>query len=217
MPERKKPMPSVQVGLKDMYQMLIESCRYGYTRNNHLMPWGSFQHVRSYLPKLIKKDREWGLHTASQLCDEAISALAGAYPNGYDIDFWGGCNMHEYREFIDWLLGILRENGYKMPYNLDQYQWQLRQDGARLWTLEDLDTGETIFGEDDPKSLKEIEDWVFAPYMESLKEGDGVSYNGYCHRMEDGRLEKLYRNFSRPGQRNCRAVRFREKDPDFDR
>ena len=207
----------IMVDQKDLCQFLLEACRYGYSRNNHLMPDGAFMHVREYLPKIIKADPDHGLHIASQLCDEAIGALAMSYPNGYDIDFWGGCNMYEYRGFIEWLLGILRENSYSMPFNIETYQRHLMTDGYKVWTLEDADTGEKVFGEDSPKTLKEIEDFVFAPYMESLKSGEGVTYNGYCHKLDDGRIERFYRNFDRPGQRNLRAVRFREKDPDFDR
>lgn len=65
----------VSVGCKDLYQMLIESCRYGYTRNNHLMPDGAFEHCRTYLPRLKRVWGEHADHVAKQLAEEAIGQL----------------------------------------------------------------------------------------------------------------------------------------------
>lgn len=69
------PERAVKVKLKDLYQMLIEGNRYGFTRNNHLMPDGSFEHCKTYLPKMEEVDATWAVHTARQLADEAISRL----------------------------------------------------------------------------------------------------------------------------------------------
>lgn len=66
---------TVNVALGDLRQFMIAECRYGYTRNNHLMPWGAFQHVYEYLPEMEKADPEWAASAASQLAEEAIEEL----------------------------------------------------------------------------------------------------------------------------------------------
>ena len=66
---------TVNVALGDLRQFMIAECRYGYTRNNHLMPWGAFHHVYEYLPEMEKADPEWAASAASQLAEEAIEEL----------------------------------------------------------------------------------------------------------------------------------------------
>lgn len=66
---------TVSVSLSDLYQFLVSECRYGYTRNNHLMPWGAFRHVYEYLPLMVEADVDRAIGTAKQLAEEAISEL----------------------------------------------------------------------------------------------------------------------------------------------
>ena len=66
---------TVSVSLSDLYQFLVSECRYGYTRNNHLMPWGAFRHVYEYLPLMVEADADRAIGTAKQLAEEAISEL----------------------------------------------------------------------------------------------------------------------------------------------
>lgn len=66
---------TVKINPTDLYQFLIEGNRYGYTRNNHLMPGGAFDHCRKYLPLLYKTDMAIGVRTAQQLAEEAIEQL----------------------------------------------------------------------------------------------------------------------------------------------
>ena len=66
---------TIEVDCKDLYQLLIEGCRYGYTRNNHLMPGGAFDHCRTYLPQMRAVGGDWADHTARQLAEEAIEQL----------------------------------------------------------------------------------------------------------------------------------------------
>ena len=69
----KRKIINVGVEIHELYQLLISECRYGYTRNNHLMPWGAYDKVKRYLPLMFKKDPEAALHTACQICDECSS------------------------------------------------------------------------------------------------------------------------------------------------
>ena len=66
---------TVKVAIGDLRQFMVAECRYGYTRNNHLMPWGAFHHVYEYLPEMEKADPEWAAGVASQLAEEAIEQL----------------------------------------------------------------------------------------------------------------------------------------------
>lgn len=74
---------TVDVSCGDLYQLMIAECRYGYTRNNHLMPWGAFRHCYDYLPKMAKIDWDCACRTAKQLAEEAIQGLcANAFEDG---------------------------------------------------------------------------------------------------------------------------------------
>lgn len=70
-----KQTKTVKVGIKDLYQFLIEGNRYGFSRNNHLMPGAAFDHCREYLPEMYDVDPEAALRTATQLAEEAIDVL----------------------------------------------------------------------------------------------------------------------------------------------
>lgn len=65
----------VQVGVHDLYQMMIGECRYGWTRNNHLMPDGAYNHCLNYLPEMFKVDRDYAIHTTLQLMSETIEEI----------------------------------------------------------------------------------------------------------------------------------------------
>ena len=78
----------VNVEIHDLYQFMIAECRYGYKRNNHLMPGGAYDHVKEYLPEILKVNKDTALHTASQLCDECISEqLTANFYEGLDDEF----------------------------------------------------------------------------------------------------------------------------------
>ena len=78
---------TIEMEVGDLYQMMVAECRYGYTRNNHLMPDGAFGHVRKYLSAMEKADREFAECTASQLADEAISELTMRFPRKEEAAF----------------------------------------------------------------------------------------------------------------------------------
>jgi len=117
---------TMEIPLKDIYQLLISECRYGYTRNNHLMPSGAYDRVREYLPKMYEIDNDFALSTARQLCEEAISdELLTHFRDGVD-DQHG--NMKETIQFVEWLRawihGLSLIPPYYVPYNYQQYlEW----------------------------------------------------------------------------------------------
>lgn len=143
---------NVGIEVHDMYQLLIAECRYGYGRNNHLMPWGAYNHVKTYLPLMYKKDPEFALHTACQLCEECISEqLTGNFFDGLDDE---NENRKQAIEFIKYLLDWIHEQGKQYsalkseyyehfyPYNYDLYKVNLQKEEElkyRVFELESFD------------------------------------------------------------------------------
>lgn len=121
-PKRRQHVSSVEVSLKDMYQMLIAECRYGYTRNNHLMPFGAYEHVKEYLPRMLAIDEDFALSTAKQLCEECISdELLIRFARHADDEFH---NLRMACGFIRWLVDWINTNNTShqksyIPYNYD--------------------------------------------------------------------------------------------------
>ena len=145
----------IEVEIKDLYQLLISECRYGYTRNNHLMPGGAFDHARQYLPLLMEKDEQWGIHTTKQLVEECIFELSVRFWNGVgdlttNDDFYKLENnistRKEYIGFIEYCFDVLQEHNENpsLIYNYDLYVSNLKLDDEPRYTLIDLDTNEVI-------------------------------------------------------------------------
>ncbi len=111
----------VNVEIYDLYQFLIGEMRYGYTRNNHLMPGDGYDKCKKYLPLMLKVNKSWAISTAKQLCDECISdELTRCFYSGDDDEFG---NREGAINFIKWLLAWISDNGdsYYRPYNYDVY------------------------------------------------------------------------------------------------
>lgn len=66
----------MNIGLKDLYQFIIAELRYGYSRNNHLMPDGAFEHARYYILGMYREDKAWAIRTLTQAVSEAISEFS---------------------------------------------------------------------------------------------------------------------------------------------
>lgn len=111
----------VEIKPKDLYQFLLTECRYGYTRNNHLMPDGAYRHVEEYLPELLKADKEMAINTAKQLVEECISMELVQFADGIDDDLG---NRAEAFKFIEEMLNFIHNNEVHnewKPYNYDNY------------------------------------------------------------------------------------------------
>ena len=112
----------VEIKSKDLYQFLLTDCRYGYTRNNHLMPDGAYRHVHEYLPELLKADKEMAISTAKQLCEECISMELVQFSDGID-DSRG--NRTGALQFISEMIKFVTENSddkHWKPFNYDSYE-----------------------------------------------------------------------------------------------
>lgn len=115
----------MKIPLKDIYQLLIAECRYGYTRNNHLMPSGAFDMVNEYLPKMYEIDEDFAVSTARQICEEAISdELLTHFRDGVDNQHE---NMLDTIHFVEWLYAWIvlhSKTPNNIPYNYSQYvEW----------------------------------------------------------------------------------------------
>lgn len=146
----------IYVNVHDLYQFLISECRYGYRRNNHLMPGGAYDHVKEYLPKMLKADKDVALHTASQLCDECISdQLIANFYEGLDDEFG---NRKEAVEFINWCMEWIRANSdsdaecaYHKPYNYDLFESNIAREAELKYRVFELDKFE-----EDANVIREI-------------------------------------------------------------
>lgn len=162
---------NIYIETHDSYQLLIAECRYGYTRNNHLMPWGAYEHVKKYLPKLLKADAECALHTAAQLCDECISEqLNGNFYDGLDDE---NNNRRDAIDFIEWLLNFIHKKGKNnllycnfLPYNYHSYIDNISRHEAlkyRVYELSSFEENAEKIREltEEPISKKEADDILF--------------------------------------------------------
>lgn len=113
-------LKTVPVQIKDLYQLLLAECRYGYSRSNHLMPYGAYDHVKTYLTALCDTDHDMGIQTAQQLCEECIEYLWMHFPDGIEDD---NGNRKGAIEFIQYLIDFVQKNHQDnwIPYNFTNY------------------------------------------------------------------------------------------------
>lgn len=124
----------IKVPVKNMYQLLLSECRYGYMRNNHLMPSCAYDDVKNFLPIMLSQDIDYALVTAKQLCEECISSQLNLnFYDGLDDEFG---NRKEAIEFIEYLLDFIAgvDRSFK-PYNYDSYQDNLDRVNSMKYSL----------------------------------------------------------------------------------
>jgi len=132
------------IELRDIYQFLISECRYGYTRNNHLMPGGAYDKVKRLVPQMYAIDKEYAIYTLKQICEECISdQLTWQFYDGEDDEFG---NRKEAIEFVNWCLQYIHEHEVDpryegslwFPYNYDQYTQNLEKDDEPRYLIYEL-------------------------------------------------------------------------------
>lgn len=191
---------TIKVEIKDLYQLLISENRYGYTRNNHLMPAGAFDHCKQYLPLMAEKDHDWAVHTCLQLCDECISELGYRFYHGFEDEDEHG-SRQQYIDFIEWCFKYLKEDlkSDQVPYNLDRYYDNLAKDDIKKYRVIDQDTNKIVL---QPVTFKEARDYIFSEEnfggttsgvyrKESLPIEGTRRFKGYVYHI----LEPIERNF----------------------
>ena len=92
---------TMNVSLKNVYQLLISEMRYGYRRNNHLMPSCGYDKVKTLVPQMYEVDKEYAIYTMKQLCEECISDQLTA--NFYDGETM---NLEIVLKLLNLLIGV---------------------------------------------------------------------------------------------------------------
>jgi len=130
---------TVEITIKDLYQLLISECRYGYSRNNHLMPDGAYIKVKNLIPKMYEVDETHANATLDQICDECISdQILLNYGDGEDDD----CGNREAAiEFVEWCIKTLREHGNPeyTPRSYNLYKENLALDDVPRYRVYEVD------------------------------------------------------------------------------
>ena len=131
----------IKIDIHALYQLLISECRYGYTRNNHLMPGTAYNRVEMLLSDMYKCNKDVTLHTVKQLCEECISfQLNTNFYDGLDDEFH---NREEAEKFVGYLLnfldGVDADIKY-FPYNEEDYWKNIERKNNLKYRLYELDS-----------------------------------------------------------------------------
>lgn len=175
----------IEVSLKHLYWYLIDTCRYGYTRNNHLMPATAFDTCRELLPKIAEADAEYAIYIAKQLVEEAISdELVMHFYEGIDDEHM---NRTKTIEFIKWCFDKIHiyEPDWK-PYNYDMYLENIEHNNDKIYKINEVGYEYTI---DELKDENlNIPCWVVSEEPMSVEEYLKFIYN----LVSDGKSEIIY-------------------------
>ena len=135
---------TMKVKKKNVYQLLISEMRYGYRRNNHLMPSCGYDKVKTLVPQMYEIDKEYAIYTMKQLCEECISdQLSANFYDGEDDEYG---NRAEAIEFVKWSLQWVNQHeaelGHKsgdwLPYNHDLFEANLAKDNEPRYLVYEL-------------------------------------------------------------------------------
>ncbi len=132
------PAKTMTLSLKNVYQLLISEMRYGYGRNNHLMPSCGYDKVQAIIPQMYEVDKEYAVYTMKQLCEECISnQLVMNFYDGEDDEHG---NRKEAIEFVTWALNWVHDKGEPdwKPYNYDRFEENLRRDDEPRYLIYEL-------------------------------------------------------------------------------
>lgn len=155
-------METVKIKLKDLYQLLISTARYAYTRNNHLMPALFYEQAKRLLAAMKDADPEWAVGTAKQLCDECISEeIQNHFYEGIDDDY---NNLYDAREFVKWLLDFIDDDNWK-PYNYADFEANLKKDDEPRYNIYKVEGEKEIKITDTPASQTNFKNILFKDYL----------------------------------------------------
>ncbi len=171
--------------LRDVYQFLISELRYGYTRNNHLMPGDSYEKVKRIIPEMYKVDEEYAVYTLKQLCEECISGqLTVNFYDGEDDEFR---NRKEAIDFIEWSLDWIHQHNedpkFKdkkwLPYCYESFLANLKKDDEPRYNIYEVLGNTKKLLTEKPVCKKDYLDIIFedAP--------NGITYRLETHKVSD--------------------------------
>ena len=164
----------MNISLKNVYQLLISEMRYGYSRNNHLMPGCGYDNIKNLIPQMYEVDKDYAVYTMKQLCEECISdQLVANFYDGEDDEFG---NRAEAIKFVTWSMQWVNQHENNsnnwLPYNHDLFVANLAKDNEPRYLVYELR------GKSKRKKLITV---------------DPVSQNEYLNVVFDGIAEARYR------------------------
>ena len=185
---------TISLPLKDVYQLLIGDLRYGYSRNNHLMPSDGYEKVKRIIPEMYKVDAEWSIYTLKQLCEECITGQLSA--NFYDGEDDENGNRASAIEFIKWSLDWIHEHDEDqkfedkkwLPYCYDCFVANLEKDKEPRYNIYEVLDGTKKLITEKPVCKKDYLDIIF----KGLSEG---TYRLEAHKVSDDPKD-LRRNYT---------------------
>ena len=165
---------TLDLTLKDIYQLLISDCRYGYGRNNHLMPGAAWDRVKELIARMYEVDSEYALHTLKQICEECITDELGMhFYDGYD-DECG--NRRGAIKFVNWCMDWIHSHGdsnYR-PYCWDRFEANLAKDDEPRYNVYELIGDEKKLLTEMPVSYNEFYKYIFNE--ETLDDKQSATY-----------------------------------------
>lgn len=166
----------LELSLKDIYQLLISELRYGYTRNNHLMPSSAFTRVENIILEMIKVDKDFAISTLKQICEECISwQLLGNFYDGEDDE---NGNRKLTIDFIKWCLAVIQ--GYDfyqwLPYNYNDYKENIAKDNAPRYNIYLVEEENKTLISKSPLSENNYLDFIIDEVTKDSTTNDSPSY-----------------------------------------
>lgn len=171
----------LELSLKDVYQLLISELRYGYTRNNHLMPYSAFTRVKEIILEMIKVDKDFALVTLKQICEEGISLQLLRY--FYDGEDDENGNRRLTIDFIQWCLALIRAYDNWLPYNYNDYKENVDKDNAPRYNIYLVEGENKTLISKSPLSENNYLDFIFDEVTKDSTTNDSPSYKKrieYC-------------------------------------
>ena len=172
----------MNVSLKNVYQLLISEMRYGYRRNNHLMPSCGYDKVKTLVPQMYEVDKEYAVYTMKQLCEECISdQLAANFYDGEDDEFG---NRAEAIKFINWSIQWINQHESNsnnwLPYNHNLFVANLAKDDEPRYLVYELR------GKSKRKKLITVDPVSQNEYMNVVFDGiTEANYHRETHKMTE--------------------------------
>lgn len=184
-----KENKTIELGLKDVYQLLISELRYGYSRNNHLMPSCAYYRVKDLIEKMYIVDSNYAIYTLKQICEECITdQLMRNFYNGYEDE---NGNRTQAIDFINWCMTWIHTHGdeHYLPYCWNNFEDNLAKDEELRYNVYELIDGEKKLVTERPVSAKDYLNYIFT--KENLDQKNGVTYHHIVMRGDIGSPDYL--------------------------
>lgn len=175
---------TMSVSLKDVYQLLIGEMRYGYGRNNHLMPGCGYDKIKNLVPQMYEIDKEYAVYTMKQLCEECISdQIMMNFYDGEDDEFGNRAGAIEFVKYsLKWIHEHETDKRYEssvwFPYNYDLFLDNLSKDDEPRYNVYEISGDEKVLLTEKPVSQKKYMDIIFG----DVKEG---TFKSETHKLSE--------------------------------